>query len=139
MSPRSVLFAAFTLLFAIATSAQGSCPKKQAQHVPETFTMHGELPCSGGTISFGGLTITSKSTACPVFATHTMPHEIEASATTMTMVELTGQASVWVYYFECRQEWLVILPWGSSCVMKSQNAGSDLQRYRTVPCGPTTP
>lgn len=139
MSPRSLLFAAFTLLFAAATSAQGSCPKKQARHVPESLTMHGALPCSGGTISFGGVTISSSSSSCPIFATHTMPHEIEVDATTETMVELTGQASVWIYFFQCQREWLIIVPWGSSCVMKSQNAGLDLQRYRTVPCKPITP
>ena len=139
MSARNLLFAAFTLLFATATTAQGSCPNKQAQFVPESLTMHGELPCSGGTISFGGLTISSDGIACPIFATHIMPHEIEVDAVTETMVEVTGQASTWIYYFTCQQDWLLILPWGRSCVIKSRVAGADLPRYRTVPCQPITP
>jgi hypothetical protein len=139
MSPRSLLFAAFTLLFATATTAQGTCPNKQAKFVPETLAMHGELPCSGGTISFGGLTISSENIACPIFATHIMPHEIEVDALTETMVELTGTASSWIYYFACQQDWFLILPWGSSCVMKSRAAGASMPRYRTVPCGPITP
>jgi hypothetical protein len=139
MSSRSLLFAVFTLLFAAAITAQGTCPKKQAKFIPEALTMHGELPCSGGTVSFGGLTISSTQIACPIFATHTMPHEVEVDALTETMVEVTGKASSWIYYFECQQDWFLIVPWGSSCLMKSTLAGASLPRYRTVPCGPITP
>ncbi|MFT4514208.1 MAG: hypothetical protein ACI89X_002455 [Planctomycetota bacterium] len=139
MSPRSLLFAAFTLLLAAVSTAQDTCPKKQAKHVPEKVVSHGELPCSGGTISFGGLTLISQSTACPMFATHTMEHEIEEDSRDKTMIEVTGQSSSWIYFFECQRDWLLIIPWGSNCTMSSTTIGPDLVRYRTIPCKPEPP
>lgn len=111
-----------------------TCPKKQARHVAERVTPHGELPCTGGSISFGGLTVSTPSSACPIFATHQQQHEVEVDAPTQTMVEVVGQASTWIYYFACESDWLLIIPWGSSCAISRTVTGSDNPRFRTISC-----
>ncbi len=135
MSLRALLFATFTVVFAVASSAQtGSCPKKQAKFVPERLTMHSKLPCSGTSISVGGVTLASSGAACPLLATHTMDHEIEVDSIHNTMIEVTGQSATTIYHFECDQDWLLIIPWGSSCQLARTVVGPALVRYRTIPC-----
>ena len=75
---------------------------------------------------------------CPLLAVLVPEHELEEPQTngshTRTMVY--GEATTRVYNFACEREWLLFIPWDSSCRLVAEKNGAALPRMTTIPCDP---
>lgn len=134
MNARFLCVAIASTFLAAAGVAQGSCPKTKAQHVPERFSFKGQQSCPGINISIGGTSVTTPGQNCPLVGTYYPDHEIEVASDDNTMVTVHAQATSFVYHFACVSEWLLIIPWGSTCQLTARYNGVPVMRMTTIPC-----
>ena len=55
-----------------------------------------------------------------------------------TRTQLYAQVSTRIYHFACERDYLLFIPWDSSCRLVAEKAGAALPRMTTVPCEPQT-
>jgi hypothetical protein len=129
---KRILFAALAL-GAAAIPAQSSCPKEQAQTIPQSTVFGPAATCAGLSYSIGGLQITT-ATGCPLFVTITPDHEVAKPSKQETMVVANGVAPGKLIFFACRTTYLIFIPIGSSCeYLRDVNFGA-FPRLTTAPC-----
>lgn len=133
--------AAAAALFASAASGQGLCPQTKAVTVPRTIQFHGAVKCGSVRLNIGGTTFSSPGQGCPLLALIVPEHEVEAAQTNgqQTQAEVYAQVSTQIFHYECRREWLLFIPWGSSCRLKAARVGGVLPRMTTSSCSAPQP
>ena len=133
--------AAAAALFASAASGQGLCPQTKAVTVPRTIQFHGAVKCGSVRLNIGGTTFSSPGQGCPLLALLVPEHEVEAAQTNgqQTQAEVYAQVSTQIFHYECRREWLLFIPWGSSCRLKAARVGGVLPRMTTSSCSAPQP
>ena len=133
--------AAAAALFASAASGQGLCPQTKAVTVPRTIQFHGAVKCGSVRLNIGGTTFSSPGQGCPLLALLIPEHELEAPQTNgqQTQAEVYAQVSTQIFHYECRREWLLFIPWGSSCRLKAARVGGVLPRMTTSSCSAPQP
>ena len=133
--------AAAAALFASAASGQGLCPQTKAVTVPRTIQFHGAVKCGSVRLNIGGTTFSSPGQGCPLLALIVPEHEVEAAHTNgqQTQAEVYAQVSTQIFHYECRREWLLFIPWGSSCRLKAARVGGVLPRMTTSSCSAPQP
>ena len=141
MKHKSSWVAAAAALFASVAPGQGSCPQTKAVTVPRAIQFHGAVKCGSVRLNIGGTTFSSPGQGCPLLALLVPEHEVEAAQTNgqQTQAEVYAQVSTQIFHYECRREWLLFIPWGSSCRLKAARVGGVLPRMNTSPCSPERP
>lgn len=136
MEHRIAWLAAAAALLAGSAPAQGSCPRTQAETVPRTVGFHGVVHCGAVSFQVGGATFSGPNQGCPLLAVLVPEHEREVPQTngSQTRTSIYAQVATRVYHFACEREWLLFIPWDSTCRLVSENAGAVLPRMTTVPC-----
>jgi len=138
MNLRSLCVTLAAALFAVAGTAQDNCPKTKAQHVPERFSFKGRQACPGISVNIGGASVATPGQQCPLVATYYPDHEIEVPSNAETMVHVHATAPSYVYHFACVRDWLLIIPWGSTCQLSARYTNVPVLRMTTVPCAANT-
>ena len=127
---------AIAAVLAHVAAAQTTCPKTRARTVPREVEFHGAAKCGAVSLTIGGATFTGPDQGCPLLAVLVPEHELEEPQTngshTRTMVY--GEATTRVYNFACEREWLLFIPWDSSCRLVAEKNGAVLPRMTTIPC-----
>lgn len=130
--------AAIAAVLVHGATAQTTCPKTRARTVPRDVEFHGAAKCGAVSLTIGGATFTGPDQGCPLLAVLVPEHELEEPQTngshTRTMVY--GEATTRVYNFACEREWLLFIPWDSSCRLVAEKNGAVLPRMTTIPCDP---
>lgn len=123
------------VLVGVAT-AQGSCPRTKAQTVPRTVEFHGAVQCGAVSFQVGGATFQGPNQGCPLLAVLVPEHERESPQTngSQTRAHIYAQVATRVYHFACEREWLLFIPWDSTCKLVSESSGAVLPRMTTRPC-----
>jgi hypothetical protein len=133
MNWKSLMAATAAFSFASTLLAQ-ACPNLKAQDVPLSIQYGAPQNCGSVSYSFGGVNASSSMTCCPLFVLIVPPHQVAVASDRKTRTEVVGQAPVTIHYFTCEQDWLVIIPWGSSCAFRAMNTLYHEDRLRTVDC-----
>ena len=141
MKHKSSWVAAAAALFASVAPGQGSCPQNKAVTVPRAIQFHGAVKCGSVRLNIGGTTFSSPGQGCPLLALLIPEHELEAPQTNgqQTQAEVYAQVSTQIFHYECRREWLLFIPWGSSCRLKAARVGGVLPRMTTSSCSAPQP
>lgn len=132
--------AATAAVFVHCATAQMACPKTKAQTVPRDVEFHGVAKCGAVSLTIGGATISGPNQGCPLLAILVPEHEVEEPQTNgaHTRTQLYAQVSTRIYHFACERDYLLFIPWDSSCRLVAEKAGAALPRMTTVPCEPQT-
>lgn len=133
MNWKSLMAATAAFSFASTLLAQG-CPRTQAQEVPLNVQYGAPQNCGSVSYTFGGVNVSSGATGCPLFVLIVPAHQVAVPSDRKTKAEVVGQVPVTIHYFTCAQDWLVIIPWGSTCTFRSMNTIYNEDRLRTVDC-----
>ena len=130
--------AAAAALLAPFAPTQDGCPKTKAVTVPRAVEFHGAVKCGSVSLNIGGATVSGPSQGCPLLAVLVPEHECTENQASgaRTYVQVYGQVTTRIYHFACERDWLLFLPWGSTCRLASDKAGAVLPRMTTVPCEP---
>lgn len=130
--------AALATMFTNALVAQDSCPMTKAQTVPLDVQFFGAVKCGSVQFTIGGATFSGPTQGCPLLAIHVPTHEIEVAQTngTRTRTRIWNQVTTEVYNFVCEREYLLFVPWDSTCKLEGRHAGAPLARMTTVACEP---
>jgi len=136
MKLRIASFAAFAALFTGAADAQAPCPRTKAETVASTVEFHGVVPCGAVQFQVGSATFSGPNQGCPLLAVLVPEHERETPQTNgaLTQAKVYAQVTTRVYHFACQREWLLFIPWDSTCGLVSESAGAVLPRMTTAPC-----
>lgn len=141
MIDKSLWVAAAAALCVNIAAAQGSCPRTKAVTVSRDIQFHGAVKCGSVQLNIGGTTFSSPGQGCPLLALLVPEHEIEAPQTNGQQTEATvyAQVSTQILHYECHRDWLLFIPWGSSCRLKTARAGGVLPRMNTSACSAVSP
>lgn len=141
MTQRLVQAVAVAALLLTGATAQDNCPKTKAQTIDRSLVFEGSMDCGGISITVAGTQLTSPTHGCPLLAVETPAHEREVPQKDglRTYAKVWDRVSVRTFHFECDQDWLLFLPWGSSCRFTRVTIGGVLPRMTTVPCAPIAP
>jgi len=133
--------AALAATFANFAAAQTTCPKTKANTVPLDVQFFGMVKCGTVNITIGGATFSGPNQGCPLLAVRVPAHEVEVPQTnnSLTKTNVWAQVTTEVYHFTCKRDYLLFLPWDSTCTLERRAAGAVLPRMSTVPCDPTPP
>lgn len=136
MRSRISWFIAAAMLTVDAAAAQGNCPKSKAVTIPRNVEFHGVIKCGSVKLNVGGATFSGPAQGCPLLAILVPEHEVEAVQTNgeRTQTRVYEQVTTWIHHYACERDWLLFIPWGSSCRLASTKAGAALPRMTTVPC-----
>ena len=138
MTLRFYWLVAVATILALESAAQNNCPRTKAKHIPEQVSFQGSQDCGSIKLRIGDTEISSPGQGCPLIASHTFAHEIEVSSTSETMTQVHSQVPSYVYHFRCKQDWWLIIPWGTSCEIARTITGAPQLRMTTIPCPPVT-
>jgi hypothetical protein len=134
MNTRSLIALALAALFHATMVAQDNCPKEQAQRIDASSQYGISNTCAGIHYQIGDVQITTPSTGCPSHVLYTPAHSIAVPSRGRTQVRAVAQDPVTLVTFHCVRDWLLFIPIGSQCVVKStQSVGTVLQLV-TEPC-----
>ena len=141
MKHKSWWVVAAATLFASVAPGQGACPQTKAVTVPRAIQLHGTVKCGSVQLNIGGTTFSSPGQGCPLLALLIPEHELEAPQTNaqQTQAKVYAQVSTQIFHYECHRDWLLFIPWGSSCRLKAARVGGVLPRMNTSPCAPGRP
>lgn len=131
-----LIVATLAALFANTATAQGNCPRTKAQTVPRDVQFYGVVKCGSVSLDIGGATFSGPNQGCPLLAVLVPQHEREVDQTNgaNTQTRVYTQVSTRIYHFACDRDWLLFIPWDSTCRLVQEKAGSALPRMTTVPC-----
>ncbi|MCC7064306.1 MAG: hypothetical protein IT456_15960 [Planctomycetes bacterium] len=109
----------------VTINAQDNCPFERTQHI-EANIQHGPAQnCGGVNYQVGGVSVTTARDGCPLYAIYTPPHDVAVRSTNRTSVQVVSLQPITKVIFECRDDWFLIFPIGSTCVYSRQvNLGS---------------
>ena len=130
--------AAAAALLASCALAQEACPNTKAVTISRTVEFHGAVECGAVRLNIGGATLSRANQGCPLLAILVPEHEVaEPQANrARTRAHVYAHVTTRIYHFACEQDWLLFLPWGSTCRLARDKAGAVLPRMTTLPCEP---
>jgi hypothetical protein len=132
---------ALAAMFANPVIAQDTCPKTKAQTVPLDVQFFGLVKCGSVSFTIGGTTFSGPNQGCPLLAVQVPTHEVEVPQTNgnRTKTRIWGQVATEVYHYVCERDYLLFVPWDSTCTLERRHAGAALPRMTTVACDPWPP
>ncbi|MEC8252695.1 MAG: hypothetical protein VX044_05740 [Planctomycetota bacterium] len=130
--------AAAAALLASCALAQDACPNTKAVTISRTVEFHGAVECGAVRLNIGGATLSRANQGCPLLAILVPEHEVAEPQTSRarTRTHVYAHVTTRIYHFACEQDWLLFLPWGSTCRLARDKAGAVLPRMTTLPCEP---
>lgn len=134
MFPRSFAAASLAALCSLPLAAQTECPRQQAQPVPADLQYGPTQRCGSIDYQFGGLTVSAGKDGCPLFVIYTPPHDIAVPSEQRTQVVSTALQPITKSFFDCKQDWFLFIPVGTSCAFRGQFNVGTVQLLVTTSC-----
>jgi len=132
----SRLIAAITVAVWLCLSAvaQSTCPRERTKVVAADTTFGPPQNCPGAGFQLGGVQLQFPANTCPLHLIYTPAHEIAQPSESETMVRLVAQDPITMVTFRCERSYLIIIPWGSTCVVDRVFNVGMVMRLTTIPC-----
>lgn len=135
-SIQAITVAAFMCLSAFAQTkpVSSSCPRERTQTIAADITWGPAQNCSGGSVELGGVQVQFPANTCPLNVIYTPQHEIAVPSQNNTLVHHISLEKVTFISFRCDRSYLIIVPWGWTCVADRQFTLGPVMRMVTAPC-----
>jgi hypothetical protein len=128
------LLFAFAWCAAPAARAQDNCPMQTTESQPDHLLTGPMSNCKGIDLRIGSLVVSTPQNTCPTFVVYTPAHETAIASKNRTMVDVLSSHAVLLLRFDCQQDWFLIFPIGSSCVLESTRNIGMVHRMVARPC-----
>jgi hypothetical protein len=133
MPLRCFVLPCLTFALAAGAVAQKPCPYTKADRIPASEQYGPAAACSGLSFSGHGFKLAT-ATGCPLFVTLTPQHHDIVPNSQATRAEKIGTREGRILYFRCQTDYVIIIPWGSSCVCDRDVAWGTYLVAATRPC-----
>jgi len=120
----------------LAAGAQAQCAHTRASPVKGKTEVIGGVACGGTAVAFGGARVNIAQAGCPAMIVSWPPYHEEVDAgSAETQTQKRAMLAPKIAYFECVQHYFLLIPIGSSCVLRRVADGPAFVDLMTVGCG----